>query len=361
MKSNNKISGVPKQEYVLNNGVGFPCIISDETSRRIAEDERATTENPDSFEKQTPVGPNDICSADNDTLTAQFPFLDEKYVTSIKSIISYLPDSVGDELQFALTAPNINNAPVVKDSKSYIIIVCTAKANPQYNQIQLRKSTKLIGLNPGINVLAIEKYPEIKYGFYPKQVGGGVMSPNENCQSILEIDMSHFDASEIDSTELMFGDMLALRKVNLSNVKFSNVKKMDYMFARCISLKEITINNIHTFESNVLTSADGMFNMTVSIKSLGLSHFGGSSLYSIVGMFRSMDSLEKLDLSGWNLDGVNVGNIEVSLFEGCEKLKKIYMIGCNDLTVKMIQTQLNNPYVSLKDVQINRVMLKGAL
>lgn len=42
MKPNNKISGVPKQEYMLNNGIGFPCIISDETSRRIAEDERIT-------------------------------------------------------------------------------------------------------------------------------------------------------------------------------------------------------------------------------------------------------------------------------------------------------------------------------
>lgn len=323
--------------------------------------QKPTVDAPNSFESQSPIGSNDICSSDNDTLSAHFPFLDEKYVAPIERIISVLPDSVGNELRFALTAPNVNNTPVVKDSKSYIIIVCSKKANPQHNQIQLRKSKKLVELNPGVNILTVEEYPEIKYGFYPMQIGGGVMSPNENCQSILEVDMSHYDASEIESTGLMFGDMLALRKVNLSNVKFCNVRNMDNMFARCLSLKDITVNNIHTFESSVLTSANGMFHMTVSIKSLGLAYFGGSSLKRIVSMFGFMESLEELDLSGWNLRGVDVGGIEESLFEGCNNLKKIYMYGCSDLTVKKIRNQLNNPYVTLDHVKIKRAILKGAI
>lgn len=323
--------------------------------------QKPTVDAPNSIESQTPIGSDEICPSGNNSLSSEFPFLDEKYITSIKRIISILPKPIGDDLRSALTATNISNTPVVKDSKSYIIIVCNKKANPQHNQIQLRKSKKLVELNPGVNILTVEEYPEIKYGFYPKQVGGGVMTPNENCQSILEVDMSHYDASEIESTGLMFGDMLALRKVNLSNVKFSNVRNMDNMFARCLSLKDITVNNIHTFESNVLTSANGMFYMTVSIKSLGLAYFGGSSLKRIVSMFGSMDSLEELDLSGWNLRGVDVGGIEESLFEGCNNLKKIYMYGCNDVTVKKIRNQLNNPYVTLDHVKIKRAMLKGAI
>lgn len=306
----------------------------------------------------------DVEHSDSNSHSIVFPFLNPNFPAYISRIVSILPTAVGNDLQSALISPSSTptniHAGNIK-SNSYVIFICGNKTNPQCNQIQLRKSSTLINLNPGINILTVEKYPELKYGFYPKQVGGGVMSPNANCQSILEIDMSHYDASEIESTELMFGDMLALRKVNLSNVKFSNVRNMDRMFARCLSLNEIIINNIHTFSSDVLASSNGMFFMAISIRSLGMSYFGGKSLKSAIRMFAEMEALEELDLSGWNLRGVDAGNIEESLFEGCKNLKKIYMYGCNDLTVKKICSQLNNPYVSLTDVRIKRAFLKGAL
>ncbi|MDE7420557.1 MAG: DUF285 domain-containing protein [Muribaculaceae bacterium] len=296
---------------------------------------------------------------DKSTALQEYPFLDDKIAGFLTRLISDLPVPVGNDLKSALESPSLTIPTVAQQSRSYVIIACSGNANPTYNEIILRNSTVSINLKPGINILTVEQYPDLKYGFHPTMVRRGML-PNENCQAVIEVDLSHFDTSEVESTESMFDDMFALRKVNLSNVKFCNVRKMDNMFARCFSLKEIVINDIRTFKSDVLTSANGMFLSTASIRSLGLGNFGGSKLKEIIWMFASMDSLEELDLSGWDVRGKRIGTNDEPLFHGCGNLKKIYMFGCNDYTVKKVRQELESSAGVPNNVKIRRIVLTGA-
>lgn len=295
---------------------------------------------------------------DKSTVPQESPLLDDKIAGFLARLISDLPVPVGNDLKSALESPSPTIPTVAQQSKSYVIIACSVNANPEYNEITLRNSTVSVQLQPGINILKIEQYPDLKYGFHPTMVRRGMLL-NENCQAVIEVDLSHFDASEVESTESMFDDMFALRKVNLSNVRFCNVRNMDNMFARCFSLKEIIINNIHTFKSDVLMSANSMFFSTTSIQSLGLGNFGGSKLKEIIWMFASMESLEELDISGWNVRGKRIGTDNEPLFHGCDKLKKIYMFGCNDYTVNKIRNELDNSAGVSNNVKIRRIVLAG--
>lgn len=295
---------------------------------------------------------------DKNSLPTDSPFLNNKIEHFLNQMVSTLPIPVGKDLESALInpVPYITQLPV--NSDSYVIIVCSPTANPIYNKLELRESNVCINLQPGINILTVEQYPDLRYGFKPVIARRGML-PNENCQAVMEVDLSHFNASEVESTESMFDDMFALRKVNLSNVKFCNVRNMDNMFARCFSLKEIIINNLHTFKSEVLTSAVGMFFSTSSLRTLGIGYFGGSKLKNIIGMFALMESLEELDLSGWNVRGIKIGTHDEQLFSGNDNLKKIYMFGCNDYTVNKIRNELDNSTGVTNNVKIRRIVLAG--
>ncbi len=95
-------------------------------------------------------------------------------------------------------------------SSSYIKIVCAEEADPESNRIMLRTTPPtFIELQPGENILTVETYPDLKYGFYPEQRRSDSISINDSCQSIIEVDLSHFDASEVQSTSSMFDDLSA--------------------------------------------------------------------------------------------------------------------------------------------------------
>lgn len=232
---------------------------------------------------------------------------------------------------------------------SKIIITCDDTASTKTNKILVNPTTfkkpNVVVLKPGDNILTSEMYPELKFGFRPVWFKHNiVMELNPNCQSIVEIDMCGFDASEIRLADRMFVDMTSLRKVNLRGVRFQNAENMDDMFHCCYNLKEIVMDSIETFRSDSLVSADAMFFDAKSIESLGIGRLGGKSLKTIYNIFDGMSSLKKLDISGWNLRGVSIWDpgSYIPMFYRCRNLEQVYVIGCNDFTVKKIETQLNH-------------------
>lgn len=237
---------------------------------------------------------------------------------------------------------------------SQIVIICDDSAATEQNRIVLNTPSgkQYIDLIPGKNVLTTSVYPELRYGFFQEK---GV----SNCQSVIEVDMSQFDASEVRSTAKMFEDMTNLKKVNLSGAVFCNVEKMDNMFSGCVNLTEIIISDINTFHSDSLISAIGMFYNAKRISKLGLGYFGGKSLRDIRDMFAHMESLEGLDLSEWNLSKCQVGHNGSPLFFECRKLRRIGMIGCNSTTVNKILAECNRPD-SVCHPKILRAMTLGA-
>lgn len=225
------------------------------------------------------------------------------------------------------------------------------------------KESNVVDLKPGDNVLTTKIYPDLKYGFRPAWVQHAAFELNPNCQSVVEIDMSDFDASEVRIAERMFADMKSLRSVNLRGVRFKNVENMDRMFHCCYNLKDIIMDSIETFRSDSLVSADSMFFSAESIESLGIGCLGGKSLKRIYNIFDGMSSLKKLDISGWNLRGVSIWDpgSDVPMFYGCHNLEKLYVIGCNDFTINKIVNQLNHCDNEFKNaIKLVRYALLGA-
>lgn len=118
--------------------------------------------------------------------------------------------------------------------QNYVKVICTKDAKPKFNRLQLRTHPPtFIELQPGVNFLYVEHYPALKYGF--SQISENdennpdeTMShcPLNNCQEVLEIDLSHFDSSRMISMDDMFYSMQNLKKIYFGDLDTSNVVSM---------------------------------------------------------------------------------------------------------------------------------------
>lgn len=146
-------------------------------------------------------------------------------------------------------------------SESYIRIVCTDNADSRKNRLLLRteelmsitpeiKVPKYIPLQPGENILRVSDYPELKYGFYncscddsqcqfsptmsedekDKMTDFFYWEASENCQDIIEIDLRHFDGSDLKSMDMMFYYMFNLERIFLGRLDTSSVTDMSFAF-----------------------------------------------------------------------------------------------------------------------------------
>lgn len=223
-----------------------------------------------------------------------------------------------------------------RPKESHVLIYCSADAATTKNIILLNSTAKTpVNLTEGWNLVTISEYPDLKYGFSPAVYNhNSLFELNPNCQSVVEIDLSHFDASEVISTERMFADMSKLLTVDLSNVKFNHVTTMDRMFSRCFLLNTVIQNRFDTFYSKSLISAQGMFIFAAQLKRLSLPYLAHSGVKNLNDIFMGAESLEVLDLSGWNLKNASIGNEGgmVPMFSDCSMLTKIYAIGCNEFS-----------------------------
>jgi surface protein len=73
-----------------------------------------------------------------------------------------------------------------------------------------------------------------------------------HCQQITEIDLSHFDASEVTSMSEMFSGCTELTSVNLANLNASKIIATQDIFLDCQVLKYINFNNAILKDHNEL-------------------------------------------------------------------------------------------------------------
>ena len=104
----------------------------------------------------------------------------------------------------------------------------------------------------------------------------------ENCDNIIEIDLSNFNTSQVTDISCMFYRCLSLSSLNLDNIDTSNVDNMAYMFYNCSSLRSLNLVNFDT--SKVITLV-GMFYNCISLISLDVSKFSTSKLTSMKNLF----------------------------------------------------------------------------
>ncbi len=88
--------------------------------------------------------------------------------------------------------------------------------------------------------------------------------------SIVEIDFSKFDSSEVESMGEIFSGCINLQYINFSNIDTGSVTNMNYMFKNCSSLLSLDLSN---FDTSNVKEMEGMFYACISITSLDLSYF----------------------------------------------------------------------------------------
>ena len=176
-----------------------------------------------------------------------------------------------------------------------------------------------------------------------------------SCSSLLSIDFSNFNTSNINNMYSMFSKCSSLTTLNLSNFNTSKVTNMMGMFYNCISLTTLDLTNFNT--SNV-TNMMGMFYGCYSLISLNLCSFNTIKVTNMFNMFSNCSSLTSLDLSNFNINNVTDMNF---MFFGCssltilnlsnfntndkkininnifDKVNKYCKIICNDEKIKQIQ------------------------
>lgn len=192
-------------------------------------------------------------------------------------------------------------------SASYIIVVCSDEADPLFNKLQLRtKSPSYIELHPGRNILTVEKYPALKYGFSQIDI-----SPEHNCQDVIEIDLSHFDGSEMVSMERMFYRM-PIQKLTFGNMKTPNLKNAKLCFSYVGSntfghgIDELDLSGL---DFSSLENAEAMF-QCAEIKTLKICNANFTKLERGRRMIRHV-KIDVLSLDGLKINDANKMDIEV--------------------------------------------------
>ena len=153
------------------------------------------------------------------------------------------------------------------------------------------------------------------------------------CNSLQSIDLSGFITSNfLISMGNMFWDCYSLLSLNLSNIDTSNVRNFGHMLANCESLISLDISN---FKTDNIKFIDNMFIGCKNLTSLNLSHFNLSNAELINNMFDGCESLKIIDFSNLDFNSVtNINNID-NLFLNCTNLEYI--------NIKNLNSKINLP------------------
>ena len=148
-----------------------------------------------------------------------------------------------------------------------------------------------------------------------------------SCRSLIELDVSKFDTSNVTKMNEMFGDCDALTELDVSNFNTSNVTDMDGMFYDCRHLTELDVSK---FDTSNVTKINSMFNSCGALAELDVSNFNTSNVTDMDGMFYDCRHLTELDVS--KFDTSNVTKIN-SMFNSCGALAELDVSNFNTSNV----------------------------
>ena len=136
-------------------------------------------------------------------------------------------------------------------------------------------------------------------------------SDEQKIKNILEIDLSHFDTSEVTDMHNMFYGMSNLTTLNVSHFDTSKVADMSLMFH---GMRDLSALNLSSFNTSQVTDMHNMFYGMSNLTTLNVSHFDTSKVTNMGLMFYGMSSLTSLDLSNFDTSKVtNMGNMFSSM------------------------------------------------
>ena len=134
--------------------------------------------------------------------------------------------------------------------------------------------------------------------------------------------------SPITSCEKMFYSLRSIVEIDFSNFDITNIQNMDNMFFGCSNLESINFRN---FDTSSVTSMGHLFENCYKLKSLDLSKFNTSKTENMIRMFYNCNSLIFLEVSSFDTSSVNTMN---SMFYKCYQLTSLNLLNFNTSLVK---------------------------
>ena len=108
-----------------------------------------------------------------------------------------------------------------------------------------------------------------------------------DCINITEIDLSHFDTSQVIYMNRMFYNCISLALLDLSHFDTSQVIYMNSMFYNCMSLTSLDLSN---FDTSQVTRMDYIFYNCTNLEYINLNNFTGIKLSNISSDYSYMFS-----------------------------------------------------------------------
>jgi len=116
------------------------------------------------------------------------------------------------------------------------------------------------------------------------------------CSDITEIDLSHFNTSEVTEIRGMFTDCISLTSLNLSNFNTSKVTRMFDIFKNCRALTSLDLSS---FDTSNVENTQNFFLNCISLSSLDLSSFNTHNLGQCAFMFDGCINLEYINFQNF--------------------------------------------------------------
>ena len=199
-----------------------------------------------------------------------------------------------------------------------------------------------------------------------------------NCEHLISINLSKFNAENITDMSSMFHKCKFLFELNLANLNTKNLTNMGGMFAFCPYIKTLDLSYFDTskvtdmrsvclfcfqletikfsskFNTRNVVDMNMMFGGCKSLKNIDLSNFNTQNVVNMFSMFSTCSSLTSLDLSSFNT--LNAKNMSM-MFDACHSLTYLNLLnfnsqnatdinkmfrGCNSLTRENIITSDEN-------------------
>lgn len=163
------------------------------------------------------------------------------------------------------------------------------------------------------------------------------------CYALTNINLSHFDTSNVTDMGWLFYYCTSLKSIDLSNFDTSNVTNMQNMFDGCSNLTSVDVSNFNTSKVTRM----GNFFCDCRLSSVDLSSFDTSNVWEMQGMFARNYYLKTIYVSElWSLKSVTDNGRY--MFDNCTNLRGQSGNAYNGATSNMSTANYQSGYFTYK-------------
>ena len=210
--------------------------------------------------------------------------------------------------------------------------------------------------------------------YYYSPVETTFLNPNSAAMfawfiKLQDIDLSHFNTSEVKNMMQMFVGLYSCTSLDLSTFDTRNVTNMYQMFAHDRSLVNLNLANFNTW---LVTDMAGMFEDLSNVVSLDLSSFDTYNVTDMNHMFYLDSKLANLNVSSFNTSNVinmeymfnstkALLNLDLSQFNTKNVTNMAQMFGCMEAIVNLNVNSFDTSKVTTMNGMFSSMLSLGTL